>query len=68
MRACQWVNQQLGRAMTIYGIVTNGEGWKFYQLAMSGEVSETLLVGVGDMPMLLGRLRVFFGLCEQNLG
>ena len=67
MRACQWTNQQLGKAINIYGIVTNGEGWKFYRLAVNGEVSETLLAGIGDMPMLLGRLRVFFGLCEQNL-
>ena len=28
--------------LTIYGIVTNGEGWKFYRLA-DGVVSESLL-------------------------
>ncbi|MBE9140952.1 hypothetical protein IQ254_27765 [Nodosilinea sp. LEGE 07088] len=67
MQACQWVNQQLGRAMDIYGIVTNGEGWKFYRLALNGEVSESLLFGIGDMPMLLGLLRLFFGLCHDNL-
>jgi hypothetical protein len=67
MKACQWVNQQQGREIDIYGIVTNGEGWKFYRLAVNGGVSESLLTGVGDMSMLLGRLRVFFELCEQNL-
>ncbi|MEO0866912.1 MAG: hypothetical protein AAFY17_00410 [Cyanobacteria bacterium J06642_11] len=67
MKTCQWLNQQQGREIDSYGIVTNGEGWKFYRLTTSGEVSESLLTGVGDMPMLLGRLRVFFGLCEQNL-
>jgi len=56
----------LGKEITIYGIVTNGEGWKFYRLA-DGVVSESLLHGIGEMSILLGLLRVFFGLCEQNL-
>jgi hypothetical protein len=68
MQACQWGNRQLGNDFTIYGIVTNGEGWKFYRLTAGGEVSETLLHGIGEMSVLLGLLRVFFGLCEQNLG
>ncbi|NEP18762.1 MAG: hypothetical protein F6J97_17990 [Leptolyngbya sp. SIO4C1] len=66
MQTCQWINQQLGRVIDIYGIVTNGEGWKFYRLA-KGEASESLLHGIGEMPILLGLLRTFFGLCEQNL-
>jgi len=37
----------MGQAMDIYGIVTNGEGWKFYHLALGGEVSESLLHGIG---------------------
>ncbi len=67
MQACQWVNQQLGKIIDIYGIVTNGEGWKFYRLAINREVSESLLYGIGEMSILLGLLRAFFGLCEQNL-
>ena len=67
MQACQWSNQELGRAMPIYGIVTNGEGWKFYRLEGDGCVWETLLHGIGEMSILLGFLRSFFGLCEQNL-
>jgi hypothetical protein len=67
MQACQWVNRQLGREIAIYGIVTNGEGWKFYRLMVDGSVSESLLHGIGEMSILLGILRVFFGLCEQNL-
>ncbi len=66
MQACQWVNQQLGRELTIYGIVTNGEVWKFYRLA-AGAVGESLLHGIGEMSVLLGLLRAFFELCEQNL-
>lgn len=67
MRACQWINQQLGKLIPIYGIVTNGEGWKFYQLSIKNDVSESLLYGIGDMSSLLGRLRAFFGLCAQNI-
>ncbi len=67
MHTCQWVNRQMGKAMDIYGIVTNGEGWKFYRLALNGDLSESLLFGIGEMPTLLGLLRAFFGLCSQNL-
>jgi hypothetical protein len=66
MHTCQWVNRQLGKDLDIFGIVTNGEGWKFYRLARSGEVSESLLHGIGDMSILLGLLRMFFGLCALN--
>lgn len=67
MAACQWNNHQIGRDIDSYGIVTNGEGWKFYRLGTNGEVSESLLTGIGDMPILLGRLRLFFRLWGQNL-
>jgi hypothetical protein len=67
MQACQWSNQELGLVIPIYGIVTNGEGWKFYRLTIDGVVSETLLHGIGEMSILLGLLRSFFGLCVQNL-
>lgn len=68
MQTCQWVNQQLGKLITIYGIVTNGEGWKFYRLTVNGEVSESLLYGIGEMSILLGLLRALLQQCEQNLG
>ncbi|MGK7889425.1 MAG: hypothetical protein AB4042_08825 [Leptolyngbyaceae cyanobacterium] len=67
MKACQWANLKVGNNFTVYGIVTNGEGWKFYRLQDNGEVWETLLSGIGEMGILLGRLRGFFQVCEQNL-
>ncbi|MEB3231478.1 MAG: hypothetical protein VKJ64_10745 [Leptolyngbyaceae bacterium] len=67
MKACQWANLQVGNNFTVYGIVTNGEGWKFYRLQANGEVWETLLSGIGEMAILLGRLRGFFHACERNL-
>jgi hypothetical protein len=68
MKTCQWVNQQLGKRVDIYGIVTNGEGWKFYRLMVDGTVSESLLYGIGEMSILLGLLRSVFQQCEKNLG
>ncbi|MGF1524002.1 MAG: hypothetical protein ACFBSF_16920 [Leptolyngbyaceae cyanobacterium] len=59
MQACQWGNRQMGQDMDIYGIVTNGEGWKFYWLDRNGEVSESLLYSVGDMSALLGVAKGF---------
>lgn len=69
MQACQWSNRQSQADWegTIYGIVTNGEGWKFYRLDIDGTASESLLHGIGEMSILLGLLRAFFELCEQNL-
>jgi hypothetical protein len=67
MQTCQWVGQQLGKGMDIYGIVTNGEGWKFYRLTIDGVVGESLLYGIGEMSILLGLLRSVFQQCEKNL-
>jgi hypothetical protein len=67
MQACQWQNHQVSHDADILGIVTNGEGWQFYKLLMTGVVYETPLYSVGDMQLLLGRLRYIFQLCEQNL-
>jgi len=67
MQACQWSNQQIGRAIDTFGIVTNGEGWKFYKLDLSGVVYETLLYAVSDIQSILGSLNFIFQHCEQNL-
>jgi hypothetical protein len=68
MKTCQTICQQLGRLIDIYGIVTNGEGWKFYRLSTVQEVSESFLYGIGEMSILLGLIRYVFQQCEQNLG
>lgn len=67
MHTCQWVNRQIGQDRDIYGIVTNGEGWKFYWLTLDEELSESLLYGIGEMSTLIGLLRLFFGLCNRLL-
>ncbi|MBW4582240.1 MAG: hypothetical protein KME42_21960 [Tildeniella nuda ZEHNDER 1965/U140] len=68
MQACQWSNEQIGKTIDVLGIVTNGEGWKFYQLTTAGVVYETLLYALSDMGTLLGALHNLFQLCEHNLG
>lgn len=67
MQACQWENRQFTRAIAIFGIVTNGDNWKFYSLAVSGEVYETLSYGVQNLGAILGALRYIFSCCENNL-
>jgi len=67
MQACQWQNRQAQRYADVLGITTNGTSWQFYKLARTGEVYESSVYSVGDMNLLLGRLRYIFELCEQNL-
>lgn len=67
MQACRYMNHAIERTTDIYGVVTNGEGWKFYRLDKKGEVHETLLYGIAEMSGLLGIVRAFFGECEQIL-
>lgn len=67
MQTCQLICQKLGKMIDIYGIVTNGEGWKFYRLGVNQEISESLLYGIGEMSILLGLLRSVFRQSEKNL-
>lgn len=75
MQACQWSNQTLGRSIAIFGIVTNGGTWQFYQLmgrdsrsgAVSNQVYKTWLYSIGDLQPILGQLHWVFQTCEQNL-
>lgn len=67
MQACQWINQQINVQATIYGIVTNGDTWKFYKLDLAGDVYETLPYSISDMPDILGLLNYVFRQCEETL-
>lgn len=67
MKACQYNNQQLGQALDIYGIVTNGDGWQFYRLTLEGLVYGSALYAIGNLPQVLGILHFVFDQCEQNL-
>jgi hypothetical protein len=67
MQACQWSNRGGDRALDVFGIVTNGEGWKFYQLDQAGRGYETLLYSISELDNILGQLHHIFRQCELNL-
>ena len=67
MKACRWNNEQVNNQIDVYGIVTNGEVWKFYKLSLDGQVFETLPYSLGDRDRILGILEQVFTKCEENL-
>ena len=67
MQACQWQNNQVGRPVDVFGIVTNGQGWVFYKLTLTSEVYETRTYISDDAAQTLGALRYIFQECEKNL-
>lgn len=67
MQACQWSNQAVGRSLDVFGIVTNGEGWKFYKFSTSLQGYETLLYSISELENILGQLRYVFQRCELHL-
>jgi hypothetical protein len=64
MKACRDNNE---KEIDVYGIVSNGEGWKFYKYAISGEVFGTELFTSADEEKLLSALNYIFDECEKNL-
>jgi hypothetical protein len=66
MYACQWNNRHHGLDLDIFGIVSNGQGWRFYKLTIAGDAYETDLFALGDMATLLGVLDYVCGECARN--
>lgn len=67
MQACQWMNQRIGKTIEVFGIVTNGEGWKFYKLTLENQVYETELYAFWNLPEILGALQLIFEQCDRSL-
>ena len=67
MTACLWNNEQKGQTGDVFGIVSNGHGWVFYQLAPGGPVLETELYAISDMPRLLGMLTYLCAACAARI-
>jgi hypothetical protein len=67
MYACQWNNRKQGLEIDLFGIVSNGQGWRFYKLGLDGDVYETDLFAIGDMPTLLGLLDYVCSKCANNI-
>lgn len=67
MYACQWNNRQEDHDYAIFGIVSNGQVWQFYQLTLTGVVLESGLFTTDDLPELLGSLDYLCGECARNV-
>ena len=66
MKTCQWQNQQFGKTFDMFGIVTNGEGWKYFKLDQQAAY-ETTLYSISDIAEIIGRLHYILTQCEKNL-
>lgn len=64
MQACQWNNQRIHPMMDVFGIVTNGDVWRFYKLVPQGIVYETLPYSTNDIGLIIGILRHIFETCD----
>lgn len=67
MAACRWSNQQRGLDIEVYGIVSNGQIWQFYKLALTGEIFETGSYTMEFLPELLGALDRICAECAKNV-
>jgi hypothetical protein len=67
MAACRWNNQQRGLDIEVFGIVSNGQTWQFYKLALAGEIFETGSYTMEFLPELLGVLDYVCGECAKNV-
>jgi hypothetical protein len=65
MYACAWNNQQAGQNVEVYGIVSNGQVWLFYQWGRGGDIYETEQYAISDLPRLLGVLDYVCGECAR---
>jgi hypothetical protein len=66
MVACRWNNVQENHYIDVFGIVSNGQGWQFYQLTQTNEIFESGLYTVNDLPELLGVLDTICAECANN--
>ena len=67
MKACQQSNEQVASRIDIYGIVTNGDAWRFYKLSVEGQVYESRLYVIGEIEDVLGYLNYVFTQCANNI-
>jgi hypothetical protein len=67
MVACRWSNLQENHHVEVFGIVSNGQVWQFYQLTQSHEIFESGLYTIDDLPELLGALDYVCIECAKNV-
>jgi hypothetical protein len=67
MYACAWNNERDGHSVAVFGIVSNGQVWQFYQLPPTGGVLESGLFTIDRLPELLGVLDHVCAECAKNI-
>ena len=67
MKAAQWKNQQTGKAINVFGVVSNGAFWQFYQMTVENEVFGTVIYAARDEKSVLGILNAILVECAKNL-
>jgi hypothetical protein len=67
MQACAEANTAKNIAISrLYGIVTNGDAWRFYRRDASGDVFQTVTYALSDIPDILGILDSLLALCNHD--
>jgi len=64
LQVCDELNRQAGQAVEFFGMVTNGEVWKFYKWTTASEIYVSLPYSIQDLAQVLGVLHWIFGECE----
>ena len=67
MAACRDNNRHEGHDIAVFGIVSNGQVWQFYQLTQTGEVFESRLFSTDYLPDLLGALDFVCAECARRV-
>jgi hypothetical protein len=72
MQACQWQNRRpdahtppIAPNSDTFGIISNGNTWRFCKLMADGKVYQTSDYSTTMMEILLGKLRYVFSQCNQ---
>lgn len=66
MKACQWRDLQVNKPMDVYGVVTNGDTWRFYRMTLNHQVYESLAYSIGSIDLVLGWLHWIFQACGKH--
>ena len=66
MAAFRWNNRQRNIDIEVFGIVSNGQIWRFYKLTLEGDILKTGSYTTEFLPELLGVLDMICANCAKN--
>lgn len=67
MKAARWRNEQVGKLIDVFGVVSNGAIWQFYKYTKQNEVYGTEEYAARHEAEVLGILDAILVECEKNL-